>query len=497
MALDYHTLDTLRQNHPAWRLLSSHHAPLIVSFLQKAFITPNVRIKAQADLVESLEDDLFVLREQYGEGSYPKSAKQYLDDWAETEKGWLRKFYKQDSDEIQFDLTPATEKAVAWLESLTQRSFVGTESRLLTLFDLLKQITEGSTDDPEVRLQKLHQQRKEIEAEIARVKAGNMPVLEDTAVKDRFMQFDQQAKELLADFREVEYNFRGLDRSVRERIAQWEGNKGELLNQIMGERDAISDSDQGRSFQAFWDFLMSSQRQQEFTDMLQHVLGLSAVTELSPDKRTRRIHYDWLEAGEHAQRTVAKLSQQLRRFLDDQAWLENRYIMEILHDIEKKTLAAKDTLFSAAVGSGFMKMDGVAADIDLPMERPLFKPPLRPQIPDVELEEGDVELNTSAMYRQFVVDKLALAQHVRQSLQNKPQVSLRQLCQDRPLQQGLAELVAYLELASDGINTDQFEIVVDDELEDTIQWDMTDGDEEKIFRSARLPRIIYSRKSSQ
>jgi hypothetical protein len=36
------------------------------------------------------------------------------------------------------------------------------------------------------------------------------------------------------------------------------------------------------------------------------------------------VHHDWLEAGEHTQRTVAQLSQQLRRFLDDRAFLENR-----------------------------------------------------------------------------------------------------------------------------------------------------------------------------
>ena len=231
--------------------------------------------------------------------------------------------------------------------------------------------------------------------------------------------------------------------------------------------------------------------------MLQQVLSLSAVIELNPDKRTRRIHYDWLEAGEHAQRTVAKLSQQLRRFLDDQAWLENRYIMEILHEIEKKTLAMKETLFGTTVGSEFMMLESVAADIDLPMERPLFRPPLKSTMPDVELEEGDAELNTSVMYKQFMVDKLALAQHVRQSLQNKSQVSLRQLCQDRPLQRGLAELVAYLELAGDGIRAGQFEIVVDDSVKDTIQWTMADDNKEEIVRTACLPRIIYSRQLTQ
>src|SRR3569832_3017013 len=89
----------------------------------------------------------------------------------------------------------------------------------------------------------------------------------------------------------------------------------------MGERDAIADSDQGKSFRAFWDFLLSSRRQEELTELLDRVLTLPAVTALKPDARTRRVHYDWMEAGEHAQRTVAQLSQQLRRFLDDQAWL--------------------------------------------------------------------------------------------------------------------------------------------------------------------------------
>jgi hypothetical protein len=35
MSLDFNTLDLLRQNHPAWRLLNSHHAPLVVSFLHR------------------------------------------------------------------------------------------------------------------------------------------------------------------------------------------------------------------------------------------------------------------------------------------------------------------------------------------------------------------------------------------------------------------------------------------------------------------------------
>lgn len=181
---------------------------------------------------------------------------------------------------------------------------------------------------------------------MALVQAGDIPLLGDTALKDRFQQFTTLARELLADFREVEHNFRQLDRHVRERIARWDSGgqwgkgsgRGALLQDIMGERDAIADSDQGQSFRAFWDFLMSQRRQEALTELLARVLALPPVAELSPDVRLHRVHYDWLEAGEQAQRTVARLSQQLRRFLDDQAWLENRRIMELLRGIESKAL---------------------------------------------------------------------------------------------------------------------------------------------------------------
>ncbi|MGH8582984.1 MAG: DUF3375 domain-containing protein [Gammaproteobacteria bacterium] len=484
MSVDYDTLDLLRQNHPAWRLLNSPHAPLVASFLHRVFIVPNVRVQAQADLAEALEDELFGLRERLGADAFPKPALDYLDDWAANDKGWLRKFYRAGSDEPHFDLTSATEKAIAWLGTLTERAFVGTESRLLTLFELLKQMSEGSETDPQTRIAELHKRRDALDAEIARVLAGDIPLLDDTAIKDRFQQFMSLARELLTDFREVEHNFRGLDRRVRERVALWEGGKGALLEEIMGERDAIADSDQGRSFRAFWDFLMSGRRQEELTYMLERVLSLPPVAALKPDSRTRRVHYDWLEAGEHTQRTVAQLSQQLRRFLDDQAWLENRRIMDILHGIEAKALALREAWPTVEV----MTIPDTAADIELPMERPLYSPPLKPLIADLALEAGDGDLDTVALFSQLVVDKAQLARHIRQSLQDRSQITLRELCEARPLSKGLAELVAYLQLASA-----MFRTTVDESVSDVIAWTSKRPTGEEHRKLARLPRVIFVR----
>jgi hypothetical protein len=486
MTLDYATLDLLRQNHPAWRLLRSDHAPLLVSFLQRVFVIPNARVMAQADLSEALEDELFHLRGQLGDAAFPKTALEYLNDWASIEKGWLRKFYTHGSDEPHFDLTPPSEKAIAWLGTLVERSFVGTESRLLTLFELLKQMSEGSETNPQARIGELQKRRDEIDAEIARIAAGDLPLLDDTALKDRFQQFTQLARELLTDFREVEHNFRSLDRRVRERIALWEGAKGALLEEIMGERDAIADSDQGRSFQAFWDFLMSSSRQEELTALLERVLSLTPIAELKPDVRTRRIHYDWLEAGEHTQRTVARLSQQLRRFLDDQAWLENRRIMDILRGLEARALALRESPPSGEV----MAIADLAVSIELPMERPLYTVSARTAIADIALPQNDDEQQwlMDALYSQVIIDKDRMARHIRHALQDRSQITLAALCQLHPLRHGLAELVTYLELAGKSSKT-----VVDEDTTETIAWQSVGADGKQILKRVRLPRVIFVR----
>ena len=491
--MDHTTLASLRDRHPAWRLLASPHAPLVASFLHRVFVAPNMRVISEADLVEALEDELFALREQFGAGAYPKAAADYLNDWCAPDKGWLRKFYKPGTDEAQYDLTPATEKAIAWLQSLTERLFVGTESRLLTLFALLEQISAGNEVDPARRLEDLHRKRDELDAEIARVETGEVPLLDDTAVRDRFQQFQQLARELLADFREVEHNFRQLDRKVREKIALWEGSKGTLLDEIMGDRDAIGDSDQGRSFRAFWDFLMSSRRQEELSERLDQVLALPAVTMLKPEPRIRRVHHDWMEAGEHTQRTVAQLSQQLRRFLDDRAFLENRRILDLLHGVESKALALRES----PPPSGVMGIDAMGADIELPLERPLFTPSVKPRLAELVVVAGEEEIDTARLFDQIVVDKQRLRASVQRALRNRPQVTLRELLETEPLLHGLAELVGYLELAHAGAESggavDGLRALIDEAVMEPIRWQSRDAQEKAVVRETRVPRVIFTR----
>lgn len=482
----------LRDNSPAWRLLRADNAPLVLSFLHKVFVAENIRSISATELTGCLDDELYALNqrdvaEQEGEHRegrrgrrYPKSAKAYIDDWAAPELGWLRKYYPDGTDEPHYDATPAVEKALQWTQSLREREFVGTESRLSVIFELLRQIVFGTESDPDQRLAELRRQRQEIDEQIARVESGDLPMLDETAVRDRYQQFSGTARELLADFREVEENFRKLDRQLREKIAGWQGGKGELLDDVLGNRESIAGSDQGRSFQAFYGFLLSQTRQEELSDLLDRVHSLAGIAER--DARLRLIHYDWLDAAERTQATVRQLSEQLRRFLDDQVWFENRRVIDLLRQIEASALAFREIKNVPVV----MEIDAPAPAVRLLLERPLYAPVKKTRLTSDNVEDADEETEPSALFEQIYVDPEPLRGGIRQALRGQPRVGLAELVVRYPLRQGVAELVTYLSLRDDA-----FAIVYDEAHRERITWSDADGQE----RAATLPRVTYARRS--
>ena len=135
-----------------------------------------------------------------------------------------------------------------------------------------------------------------------------------------------------------------------------------------------------------------------------------------------------------------------------------------------------------------MSVDGIGAAVELPMERPLYTPATTPRLADLVEDAVDAAVDTTALYSSVVVDKAVLSRHIRQTLQTADQVTLGELCRARPLEHGLAELVAYLELADRS-----FSAVIDDAVEDHITWRSRDRDGQWLTKEVRLPRVIFVR----
>jgi hypothetical protein len=478
--MNHDTLDRLRQTHAAWRLLAADHAPLILSFFTLAFIQPNRRAIPAPELTSQLDAYLEHLREMYGPDRYPKTARQYLDDWAAGGREYLRKYYPRSGEDAEFDLTPAAERAIEWIEGLTPQEFVGTESRLLTLFHLLRELAAGAQADPTARIEELERRKAEIERDIERVHSGQSGPFDTTQVKERYLQVQDTARRLLADFRQIEENFRTLDAETRERMVVNAGRKGELLDEIFGETDHIRRSDQGKSFDAFWEFLMSPARQEALQSWLRALHELVAVQDLGQEDFVRGIPFLLLEAGEKVHDTVAQLVDQLRRFVDDQAHLENRRILDLIRDIESAAIRIRA---DPPPGPAFAMLDALAPEFALPMCRALFRPPRNPVLDSESIEEGEAELDLAGLFAQTVVDEQRLREHIAELLRNRSQVTLAEVATVFPPEHGLAEIVAYFRIAADK------GAAVDESVRDAVVIPPAGA---KAGKRVRLPRVIFT-----
>ncbi len=471
--MDHSDVERLRDRHPAWRLLRAANAPLVLAFIGRFFVEGNNGATAASALAAALDDELYSLNAtDPSPQRYPKPATDYLEDWAHPDAGWLRRFYPFGSDEVQYDATPAFEKAYGWVTGLGVRPFVGTESRLHTVIDLLRQIVHGAETDPQARLAELHRRRDAINREIAEVETGNLTVLSPTSLRDRYQQFAATARDLLSDFREVEDNFRSLDRAVRERIAAWEGSKGDLLAELVGSRADIDESDQGRSFQAFYDFLLSETRQDELTNMLAR---LQSLEQLTADWRLRTVHHDWSEAAERTQQTVRQISEQLRRFLDDQVWLENRRVLDLVRSIEVTALACRN--LPPTIG---LEVDEPGVRIALLLERPLYDARPSAHVDSLLDPTSEAEADVSALFEQTFVNQARLADNIRSAVPERGSALLSDVVAAYPIEQGAAEIIGYLALT-------------DDDLDVTVDETCIGYTAGEVIRRARLPKVTVTR----
>ncbi len=314
--------------------------------------------------------------------------------------------------------------------------------------------------------------------------------LDATQLKERYYQLDDTANTLLADFRQVEENFRQLDREVREKIALSTKTKGHVIDDIFGEQDAISDSDQGRSFRAFWEFLIHNDRQAEFEHLLQKVLREPGIVSLS-DKGVLPLFRDYLvEAGNKVYVVNNLLTAQLSRYLADKGRAENKRILELVSQIEKRAL----TLRELELPKAFFAIDHLKPHIGLPLNRPLFKPPESTPLAAPEANQVDEAPDAETLAKLFnvhAVDEKELRDFVERALLQKRQISLEEILQWRPPEKGLAELIAYLKIAEERphshiSNTSRFAVDLPEK----------NVGSERVYKKIHCPAVVFQRRPS-
>jgi len=441
MTYDY--LENLKNNHLAIQILNAHNFSMIVGFFYEAFKSKKRQTLKETEILNLLDDYLYGINEGYEVAKFPKSAKTYLDDFTQERSSYLRKYYSYESDEAIYELMPDVEKLLSWLQGLKKQEFVATESKLKIIMTLLKELEFETNLSDEERIESLEKEKKLLDKKIDAIKKQEDLRFDTRKIKEQFMQVQATSIELLSDFREIEYNFRQLNQEAKQAIASTQSAKGEVLEKIFEIEEGIRQSNQGESFYAFWDFLMDTEQIAHLDTLVTNLYALEAIESLDPDKSLENLTYNLLSGGENAHKVLAKLVEQLRRFIDDKVWVENRRILELAYNIEQKALEIKEKI---PITRDFITIDGIKISVESIASKRLFSPLAKESFSHV-LKEELIEVDLTKLYTQVYVDETVLKQNIQKMLQKKSQFTLKELHQTYVIEKGLSELIVYLKLA--------------------------------------------------
>ena len=479
--MTHEDLQSLLKNAFSVKLLASPNAPLILSFLYRQFKQAGCLTIPHAVLSAALERCLAELRPRHPD-RYTGTAAHYLSQWCDEAHRLLRKYYVAGSDDPVYELTSASERALGWVADLHKSAFIGTESRFLRIMALLKDMVVHHTDDAALRIRQLQAQQSAIQAQIDTLKTTGRAVrYSDTQLKERFLEANDIARRLLGDFREVEENFRAIARSVQEQLFQAGNRKGDILRYVLDADAALKTSDQGRSFYAFWQFLLSQDEQEELRQLLDTIYAMPA---LPTDQETglRHLKRQLLDAGAKVVASNRSLIQQLRTMLDEHHAADAQRVRDLVTEISQ---AALRVAAAPPDDDAFILIETSPA-VETPMARVLWSPPQVPAFGKETPVLGQADLSEAtrdAFQHQLYVDERLLRRHIEHLLEHRPAVTLAELVETYPIERGLTEVITYFSIAAKGgAHT------IDTTVHDTIP--VRQNVEQ---RHIILPRIVFAR----
>ena len=481
--MDTNLLVQTLNNSPSVKLLKMRNAEFFLTFVTSVFdeqmaireerlhMLLENRLDSQDEQIVDDDGDIQTLAE-----SNETKAKRLIKDW--TEKGFFTNYQNEDG-EIIYEISSHTSKVIDWMMSLKKEEYIGTESKFKTLFSQLKELVEFSNEDREKRLDILKQKKEDIERQIERLEMGEeIEVYEDYQIEPRYNNLNKLAKELLSDFKEVDDNFKEIIKQIYKRQTDNEGKKN-ILSYFFDAYAELKDSQQGKSFYAFWEFLLSSELQKEWdelTDLLYKTLAERNIA--SKDKFLKDIKKHLFDAGEKVSKTNDRMSEKLSQIIIN----NNSNIQatkQVINDIKKLLL---NTTQNKERNNASLSYEVV--ELKLPLERQLnLTPKQEVEYKNVPTEAtlGITELERlDKLYNHHQIDRKILRKRIDMILRGNTQTTLAEVIeQNNGIEKGLSELFGYIAILK------EYKTVVSDDRKQEIVFSKD--------KTITIPEIIITK----
>lgn len=474
-------------NSPSVEILRLRNREIIIEFLIKTFLNKQGAISSEnihiqlADFleykqVESDEDSQITAFDTFEE-----KAKKYILNW--TNKGFLTN-YPDEQGEVFYELSAHSSKTIDWLASLKKEEFVGTESKFNNILNQLKELVEFTNEDIEKRIELLEQRKLEIEQQIQRIKVGeDVKVFEEFEIVPRFNQLNQSAKELLSDFKEVEENFKEITKSIYQKHSDGSLTKSDILSYTFDALDELKASQQGKSFYAFWSFILNPELQDKWESLTKELyitLEEKAIPISDPFLKGMKRHLH--SSGQKVYKANDKMAEKLSRIIRETESAKSEATKKIIQEIKKQLVAISK---SKKKPNNSFELE-IDIEINIPFDRKLTTEKSeevtytnKPKIADEDITSSD---HISKLFSQSNIDKELLRKRVKDILKEKSQVTILDVVENYGgLQQGLPELFGYIGIVK------EFKHIINSDKTQNILFDS------EYKKQIRIPEIILAK----
>ncbi|MBL7838514.1 MAG: DUF3375 domain-containing protein [Cyclobacteriaceae bacterium] len=435
---------------PSVELLRLRNREAIVGFLVKTF--SNLQGTISSDSIHNQLADYLEFKHIENDDeneielidTYEVKAKKYIQSW--TNKGFLTN-YQDEQGEIFYELSSHSSKTIDWLSSLKKEEYIGTESKFRNIFSQLKELVEFTNDNTENRIQLLEIKKLEIEQQIQRIKTGeDVKVFQEYEIVPRFNQLNQSAKELLSDFREVEENFKEITKAIYQKHADGSLAKSDILEFTFDALDALKESQQGKSFYAFWSFILNPDLQKEWETLTKELYKtLESKSIPVNDQFLKGMKKHLHGSGQKVYKANDKMAEKLSRIIRESESSKSEATKNIIQEIKKQLVE----LSKARRKPEFSFELETEIEISLSFERKLTTEQSeeltytnKPRIADDSITSSN---HLGKLFSQSNVDKELLRKRVKDLLKEKSQATLLDVIENYGgLEKGLPELFGYI-----------------------------------------------------
>jgi len=481
--IDSSKIADILNNSPSVDLLKLRNREVIITFLVNTFSNQQGTISSErihnqlADYLEAVQVEIDEESEILFSDNYEIKAKKFVQNW--TNKGFLTN-YQDETGEIYYELSSHSSKTLDWLSSLKKEEYVGAESKFKNIFNQLKELVEFTNEDIERRIQLLEDKKLEIEQQIQRIKSGeDVKVFQDFEIVPRFNQLTKSAKELLSDFKEVEDNFKEITKDIYLKHAEGSLTKSHILQFTFDAIDELKNSQQGKSFYAFYTFILTPALQEEWGNLTKELYKTLEDKEIEiSDYFLKGMKKNLHSSGQKVSKANDKMAEKLSRIIRENEASKSeitKNIMKYLIELSKAKIKP-DVSFE-------LETD---IEINIPFERKLtfeqseeitYK--TKPKLADEDISHSN---HLNKLFNLSAIDKEILRKRIKEVLRDKSQTTIAEIIEIfGGIEKGLPELFGYIGIVK------EFKHSINSDKKQRIEFDIENK------KSIQIPEIILTK----